>query len=132
MTRISWNEGELHALLRSEQGPVAQDLLRRALNVESAAKRNASGRPGPNVQTGRLRASITHELLSDARGLVVRVGTNVEYARYVEEGTEPHRIEARRRRALHWPGAEHPVFAVNHPGSRAKPYLRPALAAAQL
>jgi HK97 gp10 family phage protein len=35
------------------------------------------------VRTGRLRASITHEV----RGLTGVVGTNVEYAPYVEFGT---------------------------------------------
>ena len=130
MTRFVWDEQELAALLESPEGAVARDLLRRGLNVESQAKLNASGGPpGPKVQTGRLRASITTQLDRDERGLVVRVGTNVEYARYVEEGTPPHRIQARRKKALHWKGARHPVFAVNHPGTRARPYLRPALEA---
>ena len=133
MTRIFWNDTALFELLQSEQGPVALDLTRRAINVESQAKLNASGGPpGPRVQTGRLRSSITHEVSSDERGLVARIGSNVEYARYVEEGTEPHRIEPVRKRALHWPGAAHPVLAVNHPGTRAHPYLRPALSAAAL
>lgn len=132
MTRIVWNEAELDRMLHSEEGEVARDLLRRGLNVESEAKRNASGRPGPNVQSGRLRASITHRLDRDGQGLVVRIGSNVEYARYVEEGTGPRRITPKRKKALHWKGALHPVLAVNHPGTRARPYLRPALAAATL
>jgi hypothetical protein len=130
--RVEWNEIELERLLNSEEGDVARELLRRGRNVESQAKVNASGQPGPNVRTGRLRSSITHQLSRDERGLVVRIGSNVEYARFVEEGTQPHRIEARRKKALHWKGAAHPVFAVNHPGSRARPYLVPALPAAQL
>jgi phage gpG-like protein len=132
VTRIVWNEAALAEMLEGRQGEVALDLERRATNVESQAKLNASGQPGPNVRTGRLRASITHELAHDERGLVARVGSNVEYARYVEEGTEPHRIVPRRAQALHWPGAAHPVLAVNHPGTRARPYLRPALSAASL
>lgn len=132
MTRIVWNEAALGELLDGPNGEVALDLERRALNVESQAKLNASGAPGPRVRTGRLRASVTHELDRDAQGLVARIGSNVSYARYVEEGTEPHRIVARRKKALHWPGAAHPVLAVNHPGSRARPYLRPALSAAAL
>lgn len=145
--RIVWNEAALSELLRGPQGAVAADLERRARNVESQAKLNASGRPGPNVRTGRLRSSITHEITSDSRGLVARIGSNVEYARHVEEGTPPRRITTRlsrglppsgrrtvkpRPRALHWPGARHPVLAVNHPGTLARPYLRPALAAAEL
>lgn len=42
--------------------------------------------PRPNVDTGRLRASITHQI-SEAEKAVY-IGTNVEYARYVELGTE--------------------------------------------
>lgn len=131
MIRLVWNEALFAEMFDSPTGAVAQDLNRRATNVESQAKLNASGQGGgPQVRTGRLRASITHELLHDGQGLVARIGTNVEYARHVEEGTEPHRIEARNKKALHWKGAAHPVFAVNHPGTRAHPYLRPALAAA--
>lgn len=133
VSRIVFNDVALTRLLESPEGEVALDLLRRATNVESAAKTFASGTGGgPNVQTGRLRASIRSQLDRDHRGLVARIGSNVEYARYVEEGTGPHRIVPRVKKALHWKGAAHPVLAVNHPGSRAKPYLRPALDAARL
>ena len=37
----------------------------------------------PNVDTGRLRNSISHEVHGDS----VYIGTNVEYAVYVEKGT---------------------------------------------
>ena len=133
MTRIVWNSAELSRLLTSPGGEVLLDLERRATNVESQAKLNASGQNGgPRVRTGRLRSSITHQIEVDDRGPVARIGSNVEYALYVEEGTPAHRIVPRRRKALHWPGAQHPVMSVNHPGSRPYPYLRPALAAALL
>ncbi len=79
-------------LLNSSQGFVARDLLRRGTLVESQAKINATGRQyqsglrGPRVRTGRLRASITHALGHDERGLYVDVGTNVVYGRYLELG----------------------------------------------
>lgn len=85
---VVWNDRELERLLVGPDGPVARDLARRAINVESRAKLNASGRPGPNVRTGRLRASITWEIDRDARGLVARIGSNVSYAGYVEQGTD--------------------------------------------
>ena len=44
----------------------------------------------------------------------------------VEEGTRPHTIRARGKKALYWKGAKHPVKSVRHPGSKAKPYLIPA------
>jgi HK97 gp10 family phage protein len=73
----------------------AEKLVRRAcVKVEGGAKRRCP------VDTGRLRASITHEVSVRGRDVTGRVGTNVEYARYVEFGT---------RRM------------------RARPYLRPAL-----
>ena len=53
-----------------------------ALNIQTDAKRRTS----PNVDTGRLRASIAIEPAS-ADGLNLRVGTNVEYAPYLEWGT---------------------------------------------
>jgi HK97 gp10 family phage protein len=54
-----------------------------ALVIEKQAKVNATGRPGPNVQTGRLRSSITSVVDSP---LKARVGTNVKYAPFVEFG----------------------------------------------
>jgi hypothetical protein len=97
------NPAALRQLLTSPTGPVAADLLRRGLRVESQAKINASGRPGPNVRTGRLRSSITHRLGVDARGVYVDIGTNVYYGYWVEMGS-----------------TRAPPY----------PYLRPALAAA--
>ena len=52
--------------------------------------------------------------------------SNIKYARFVEEGTRPHIIRAKNKRALYWKGAKHPVKSVRHPGSKAKPYLIPA------
>jgi len=52
------------------------------------------------VRTGRLRASITH----GGKGLRYTVGTDVKYARFVEEGTKPHVIRPRTKKALAWSG----------------------------
>ena len=54
-----------------------------ALVVERQAKINATGRPGPKVKTGRLRASITIAIRSPVEATV---GTNVFYAPFVEFG----------------------------------------------
>lgn len=97
-----FNEGEMRKLL---QGPVAQDIARRAIKVESAAKRYASGQGGgPNVRTGRLRGSITWRLGQENGTPYADVGSAVVYAPYVELGTS--RMAAR-------------------------PYLRPGLQAAK-
>lgn len=75
------------------------------------------------VDTGRLRESIYHEM----RGETLIVGASAPYALYVEEGTRPHEIWPRERKALMWPGAAHPYAEVDHPGTRPEPFLRPAL-----
>ncbi len=54
-----------------------------ALVVERQAKMNATGRPGPKVQTDRLRSSITIKIKSPTEATV---GTVVEYAAPVEYG----------------------------------------------
>ena len=133
--RLAFNPAGLAGLLISPTSPVARDLERRGKRVESQAKINATGPPGPNVRTGRLRSSITASSAQlDAGGLYVDVGSDVEYAAIIEGGgvTPPHYIRPRFARALWWEGADHPVQLVFHPGSvfTPRPYLGPALRAA--
>lgn len=85
--KVSINQTALQQLLRGRNGPIARDLGRRAIRVESAAKLNASGRPGPKVRTGRLRSSISWGIGEDGRGLYAVIGTNVYYAKWLELGS---------------------------------------------
>lgn len=130
MTRLVLNPAQIQAALTGPQGPTARDLVRRGQRVVDQARVNASGRPGPNVDTGRLRSSIHWRLVSGANGIFIEVGTTVSYARGLEFGNPPHVIRPRTRQALYWRGARHPVARVNHPGNRPLPFLVPALAAA--
>jgi phage gpG-like protein len=57
------------------------------LAVERQAKINASGRPGPNVQTGRIRTSITPQVDPASFPEWVEIGTNVVYAPPLEYGS---------------------------------------------
>ena len=81
MSYVEINGAALAELFESPSGEVAKDLQRRALQVERAAIR------GCPVDTGRLRSSIANEIGQDGEGLVAVIGTNVEYAPYVELGT---------------------------------------------
>jgi len=63
------------------------------LAIESDTKRQCP------VDTGRLRASYTHEVTAEEGFIVGRVGSDVRYSRYVELGTykmaaRPHLIPA--------------------------------------
>lgn len=84
------NRRALEQIKISPTGPVAKDLLKRGYAVQAQARKNLGGGTlsGPKrVDTGLLRASINVQLLQARRGLVVRVGTNLYYARWVHEGT---------------------------------------------
>ncbi|MBD9700648.1 HK97 gp10 family phage protein [Streptomyces sp. ID01-12c] len=75
-------------------------------------------------RSGRLHDSLRREV----RDKVLRVGSlDCNYATDVELGTAAHVITPRNKKALYWPGADHPVARVNHPGTAPMPYLRPAL-----
>ena len=100
---------------------VQKVLKKSGFNIEAKAKLNITN--NGSVKTGHLRRGIT----TDVGNMEVTVHTsNIKYARGVEEGTRPHIIRAKNKKALYWKGAKHPVKSVRHPGSRAKPFLIPA------
>ena len=82
------------------------------------------------VDTGRLRASIRADppRIFSLRGSVT-VGSDVEYAPWVNDGTRPHVIRPVRAQVLRFNVGGRIVFAkvVNHPGTRARPFLDRAL-----
>lgn len=123
----------LAELLRSPSGGVARELLRRGKRVETAAKKLVG------VDSGRLRASITTELVDDASGgLRARTGTNVSYARYHHDGTGIYGPRGRpivpvNSRFLRFTvrGVPDYVYARSVRGSRGTQYLKRALDAAR-
>lgn len=90
------DQAAVERLLTGREGPVARQLAAAGARIERRAKHLCP------VDTGRLRSSITHATFSENGALVEHVGTDVEYAAYVELGTSK---------------------------MTAQPYLRPALAA---
>lgn len=84
-------------------------------------------------RTGNLFASIRYQMDEVTQlGAVATISAGLEprarYASFVENGTRPHRIEVRRRDALRWEDGDGVHFArsVNHPGTRAYPFMGPA------
>lgn len=94
--RVRLDDKAIDRLFAAPEGPVGKALVRATVRIEGNAKRLCP------VDTGRLRASISHALDRDGRGLVGVVGTDVDYAPFVELGTSR---------------------------APAQPFLRPALAA---
>lgn len=140
---IKIDQSALAALMASPQGPVWIDIQRRTNRVLNQARRNAP------VDEGRLRASLAMEMRLASRSPVGRVGTNVEYALYVHEGTGVEAgkgyIVPVRKKVLAWPAKNNSgagrrrykggatanyVYAKRSRGVKARPFLRDALSAA--
>lgn len=143
-TRVIYSASALQALLLSPTGPVAVDMMRRGKNVKNRAQSLCP------VDTGRLKASITHELFrgrptgertlfGSVSAPIVRVGTNVPYATYVHEGTglygPRHRMITPRTRTVmrfvvRTGGRRGVVYTPRTRGVQPRPFLEQALSAA--
>jgi HK97 gp10 family phage protein len=79
------------------------------------------------VRTGRLRQSIQIRI----EGNKVIIGPETEYDAYVEFGTAPHEIRPKNKKALAFKSGGNTIIVkkVNHPGTKAQPYVRPAFEA---
>lgn len=111
-------------------GPVMQDLTRRAIRVEAAAKRYATGvGGGPHVRTGRLRNSIGWRIGADSISPYADIGTAVFYAPFVEFGHQ-NRAHAF---PIVTPGGKYTgkFGYVSDKPTPAYPFLRPAAEAAR-
>ena len=112
---------EIPKLYEKNETLVRQTVKNSAFNIQRGAISNLTN--NKSVDTGHLRRGVS----TDIKGLVATIHTsNIKYAPGVEYGTKAHIIRAKNKKALYWKGAKHPVKKVNHPGSKAKPYLIPA------
>ncbi len=93
------------------------------LAIAGEMLRSEAAREAPVIK-GRLRGDIT--VLSQHSGEITVGNTAlIDYAKYVYFGTKPHTIKPKRKKALKTPfGA---FKKVNHPGTKANPYLDRAL-----
>lgn len=120
------------ALNRSIRGASRRELDTTSRQVVNRAKILAP------VDTGRLRASIRVE---SRRLLTLRsvytIGSDVSYALMVHDGTKPHKIRPKRAYTLSrgqkpalsfiWNGRRVFFAEVNHPGTKARPFLDDAV-----
>lgn len=109
--RITWDNAELGRLERSPDGPIVRDLVRRGTRVQEAAQRQV--RLG-HIGSGRsnLRYTIVKRLVREggpvaregagaASGMpVMLVGSESPIALLHHEGSRPHEIVPRRKKAL--------------------------------
>jgi hypothetical protein len=128
--RIDLNYRQINRILRSPNGLVARNMLRRGRKVQRHAQRNV------NSRTGALARSIKVRLAMEAGAPGVDVYTDLYYSLWVHDGTgiygpRGRPIRPRRARYMVFRGSGGTmVYARSVRGQRANPYLRDALRSA--
>lgn len=124
--RIIIGAQELNAMLQGLPVKVERNILRAALRA-GANQFKAAARVNVPVDEGDLRDSIRVSVRSKGGtvyGSVKAGGKKAPHWHWVEFGTARHKIKAKQEHALSFSGVA--VAEVDHPGARAKPYMRPA------
>lgn len=113
---FQFDQGQPRAWTLTEQG-IERELSRRMTRVQMGARMRIRRR------TGKALSSIRKNPGVSASGQYVDVlagGRGLGYVNYEHDGTAPHIIRARRRKALRYPGpGGDPIFrrVVHHPGT---------------
>lgn len=113
--------GEVYLNLQNVIDKLLPEALAKGLEYAGQLIENEAKRRAP-VDDGILRASITHVVDSDNSS--VSIGSNIEYAPYVEYGTGIYNPEGRKT-AWIYTTAEGKTF-ISH-GQKAQPFLQPAV-----
>lgn len=100
MSNVIWDDAELQEAINrlQEQMPqrMAECVQNACLAIESEAKHRCP------ADTGELRASITNQIETDGDKVSGVVGTNVEYAPYVHQGTGIYAKDGNGRKDVPW------------------------------
>lgn len=75
-------------------------------------------RPAPKKTKRRSRIKLSQSIVFNLRGSTVLIQSTHPAAKFIQLGTRPHKIRPRKKKALYWEGADHPVKEVNHPGTK--------------
>ena len=104
---------------QSKDQDIGRDLYKRGLRLQALARVSVPKR------TGALAASIHVNYFRGASNPHVTIGSNLNYAYFVHEGTNPHTIRPKTGRVLRFQVNGRVVYAqkVHHPGTRAERYL---------
>lgn len=79
-------------------------------------------------RTGEARKGIRAGVKTRRGGYTLYLEHTIYYARFLETGVQPHEIEPELKKALYWPGAEHPLRGkIKHPGIKSYAVLVPTV-----
>lgn len=85
-TKHSYNYGTARVLMTSPSSGIVKNMRARAIATQSAAKQRLRADPR-RIDTGNLINSIQIRETLRPNVIVERIGTDVEYATYVHDGT---------------------------------------------
>jgi HK97 gp10 family phage protein len=108
---------DIERYTKDQEIEIKKAVIKTAHDIENQAKALAP------VKEGNLKNSI-HTDIKDG-GFTATIGTPADYASHVEFGTRPHKITVKDANVLS-DGKNFFGKEVNHPGTRAQPFLFPA------
>src|SRR4029450_12796751 len=120
-SRVSFKPGAVRNYVTTQ---ARKDVRKTTVEINRLARRTAPGGP---YSTGKLKSSIKWDLQTAGYHVRGRSGSELPYAIYVHQGTDPHVIRARnggnlkffwRKRGVLFTGPK-----VNHPGQPDQPFL---------
>ncbi|MBT5551701.1 MAG: hypothetical protein HOJ79_14620 [Nitrospina sp.] len=95
----------------------ARALIVRAENLAKGRVRSPSRKP--KMGKGNYFRSIKFQFLDGDGAFTGKLESNSSVAAIMEFGSRPHIIRPKGNKLLFWPGANHPVKEVKHPGTPA-------------
>jgi HK97 gp10 family phage protein len=126
---------ELNAKLKSLATKEANRITRRGITRMATVIRKEMRARAPK-KTGFLRKNLAYKITKDNRGgFIGTVGPKDKayYARFLEFGSAAHLIPGATKRRLKALQIKGQIFTqVQHPGTRPKPFLRPAYEATKM
>lgn len=121
------NLGELRASHRTLMRDTERAIEIQLDNAGEHAKFSVEVHAVFRHRTGRVRHGTRHKIVRTRSGGRLIIMNDAPHAGFLEHGTRPHRIVARRRRALHFfwlrISKKMSVRSVNHPGTPAYKFL---------
>lgn len=128
--RVTIHPGAYQQLLADDSSGVLREMMRRGQNVLAEMYRQVPTDTGLLAATLRLQARTP----GGGYGVVVAAGQDgvTDYLGYILDGTPPHVIRPRRKKALRFVAGGRVVFSkrVNHPGTAANNFILRSLPAA--
>ena len=95
-------------------------------NVAAGMERYAKDNAPWKDRTAHARQSINGRSTTKGNAITMTIAHGLRYGQYLEKGTPPHIIKPKKKKALFWNGANHPVKLVNHPGTEPHAAIAPA------